>query len=90
MNTISYRRLSFVVSLATVTVFGSGFEAQSQTIAPTRSTQVPTPGTTATGAAALADQLGESASVTSTNSRVAQATQPPPSTPDPTTPALLM
>lgn len=86
MNTISYRRLSFVVSLATVTVLGSGFEAQSQTIAPTRSTQVPTPGTTATGAAALADQLGESASVTSTNSRVAQATQPPPSTPDSTEP----
>lgn len=86
MNTISYRRLSFVVSLATVTVLGSGFEAQSETIAPTRSSVVPTPGTTATQAAALANQQADSASVTSSSSLVAQATEPPPSTPDPTTP----
>lgn len=88
MNPISYRRLSFVVSLATVTVLGSGFEAQSETIAPTRSTEAPTPGTTATfQAAALADQLAESASVTFTPFRVAQATEPSPGTPVPTTPA---
>ena len=86
MNTISYLRLSFVLSLATVTVLGSGFEAQSETIAPTRSTEAPTPGTTATKAAALSDQLAESAFVTSTPSRVAQATEPSPGTPDPTTP----
>ncbi|MBD2309883.1 S-layer homology domain-containing protein [Chroococcidiopsis sp. FACHB-1243] len=47
---------------------------------------MPTPGTTATRAAALANQLAEPASVTST-SRVAQATEPPLSTPDSTTPA---
>lgn len=90
MNTIFYRRLAFVVSLATVTVLGSGFKAQSETIAPSGSTEVPTPGTTATGAAALTDQLA-SASVTSTSSKVAQATEPTPSnpatTPDPTTAA---
>ncbi len=86
MNTISYCRLSLVVSLATVTVLGSGFEAQSETIAPSGSTDVPTPGTTATGAAALADQLAESASVVSNSSKVAQATEPASSTPDPTTP----
>lgn len=76
MNTISYCWLSLVVSLATVTVLGSGFEAQSETIAPSGSTEVPTPGTTATQAA-LADQLAESASVISTSSKVAQATEPP-------------
>ena len=87
MNIISYRQLSLVMSLATVIVLGSGFKAVSETSASTRSTVVPGVGTTATRATALADQLGESASVTSTNSRVAQATQPPPSTPDSTTPA---
>lgn len=79
MNSISYRRLSVVLSLATVTVLGSGFEAQSE-IAPSRSTEVPTPGTTATQAA-LADQLAESAPVTSTSSKVAQATEPSPNNP---------
>ncbi|MDV2992573.1 MAG: hypothetical protein N4J56_002227 [Chroococcidiopsis sp. SAG 2025] len=85
MNAISYCRLCCVVSLATVTVLASGAEAGSETIAP-RSTLVPTPGTKATRAAALSDQLA-STSVTSTSSEVAQATQPPPSIPDSTTPA---
>ncbi|MBE9020042.1 S-layer homology domain-containing protein, partial [Chroococcidiopsidales cyanobacterium LEGE 13417] len=85
MNAISYCRLCCVVSLATVTVLASGAKAGSETITPTRFTQVPTPGTTATRAAGLSDQLA-STSVTSTSSEVAQATQPPPSTPDSTTP----
>ena len=84
MNILSYRQLSFVVSLSTVAVLGSGFKAVSETISPTHSTVVPTPGATATRAATLADQLEES---TFTDSRVAQATQPPPITPDSTTPA---
>ncbi len=86
MNTIFYRRFSFVVSLATVIAIGSGLSAQSEPIPPSRFTEVPTPGTTATQAAALADQLVESTSVISASSRVSQATEPSPDTPAPTTP----
>ncbi len=86
MNTTFYRRLSFLVNLATVTVLVNGLSAQSEPIAPSRFTKVPTPGTSVTKAAALASQPAESASVTSTSSRVSQATEPSPGTPAPTTP----
>lgn len=85
MNTIPCCRFSCVVSLATVTVLGSEFEAQSETSAFSGSTEVPTSGITANQAAALADQPAEYASDTST-SEAAQATETSSSTLEPIAP----
>ena len=53
MNNIFSRRLSIVLSLTAMTVLGSGLSATAETIAPKKNASVPTPGTTATAAAAL-------------------------------------
>lgn len=76
MNSISYRRLSFLLSITTIAVLESGLSAQAETINTTSSTSAPAPGTTATEANFLAPRLAVPASKAST-STIAQ-TEPSP------------